>query len=199
MKSLNMHLIPITQLILLANLALASPLSGDIIATIPPKHKGADYGVEDCPKSICKSADTKLCSELQTGKSLINVEPLTQIGDAAAQWSDCEKLLQDLKSGDPPKRLFLDGERHDAGGDFVRIAGNGKCAIGFRAASGTPGNSFLAMSAADADVLFRTANREVGGRKRPRASCTPRAPSNVVSIPSVGSLKAARSQCNKSK
>ncbi|KAK7954749.1 hypothetical protein PG996_015556 [Apiospora saccharicola] len=132
-------------------------------------HKGADYGVEDCPKSICKSADTKLCSEPQTtGLGRINVQPLSQIGDAAAQWSDCEQLLRDLQSGsgDPPKRLFLDGERHDAGGGkYTRIAGKGKCAIGFRAASGTPGNSFLAMSAADADVLFRTANRDVGGKE----------------------------------
>ncbi|KAK7911086.1 hypothetical protein PG985_013567 [Apiospora marii] len=161
-----MYLILIFQLVLLASLGLAIPLSGDIIGlpVAPPKHQGADYGVEDCPKTICKDAGARLCSEFHTGEGLINVMPLSQMGDSPARWSDCEKLLQDLKSN-PPQRLFLDGDKHNAGGDdYTRVAGSGKCAIGFRAAKGTPGNSFLAMSAADADVLFRAANKEVGGK-----------------------------------
>lgn len=163
MKFPETHLILTTPLILLAIPSLATPLFGDTIGPIAqPKHKGADYGVEDCPKTICQDADTKLCRGLHTG----DLDPMVPIymGDAPARWRDCEKLLQDIKS-DPPKRLFLDGDKHDAGGDdYTRIAGNGKCAIGFKAGDGTPGNSFLALSAADAEVLFRTAKQNEGKR-----------------------------------
>ncbi|KAK7966232.1 uncharacterized protein PG986_000509 [Apiospora aurea] len=146
----------------LTGLGLASALSGDIITHLDQKHQGNAYGVEDCPKSICKDANAKLCDDLHTG-NLPWVVPI-YMGEEPARWSDCEKLLDDIK-GDPPKRLFLDGEKHDAGGkDYSRIAGSGQCAIGFKASDGTPSNSFLALSAADADVLFRAAKRGDGGR-----------------------------------
>lgn len=82
----QMHLFFTTQL-LLASLAIASPLSGDTITQVErPKHKGAAYGVEDCPKTICKDADTKICVDLHTGERDKWVP--VYMGNQPARWSD---------------------------------------------------------------------------------------------------------------
>ncbi|KAK8067256.1 hypothetical protein PG997_014003 [Apiospora hydei] len=156
-----MRLIVTTQATL-TGLSLASALSGDTITHLDQKHNGKAYGIEDCPRSICKNTNTKLCDDLHT-VNLPWVLPI-YMSDEPARWSDCEKLLDGIK-GHPPKRLFLDGEKYDAGGkDYTRIAGSDQCAIGFKASDGTPSNSFLALSAADAEFLFRAAKKDDGGK-----------------------------------
>ncbi|KAK8041065.1 hypothetical protein PG994_014072 [Apiospora phragmitis] len=92
-----MRLIIFTTQATFMGLGLASALFGDTITPAAPKHQGKDYGVEDCPRTICKDGNTKLCSELHFGKTL-SFAPI-YMGDQPARWSDCETLLEGIKGG----------------------------------------------------------------------------------------------------
>ncbi|KAK8031997.1 hypothetical protein PG990_001731 [Apiospora arundinis] len=147
----------------LVGLGLTAALNGDIIAPVREKHKGMAYGIEDCPSSVCKGGNTDLCGETIFLRGPAYRAVYTK--DEGARWSDCEALIKDLRAP-PAKRLFLDGNKHDASGPkYHRIASRGQCAIDFRAGKDTPGHSFLSMGAADVEDILRDANIRDGGKE----------------------------------